>query len=69
MLWGWAGEPLPPEVAEAVERFMGADPEGFAPYLTDEELAATYARAAKLLADGRFPAPPEDRAALPWPPI
>ncbi|HEY1178144.1 MAG TPA: SCO1664 family protein [Phytomonospora sp.] len=69
VLWGWAGEPLPAEVGEAVDRFMSADPAGFAPYLTDEELAATYARAAKLLADGRFPVPPEDRAALPWPPI
>ncbi|MEV0647264.1 SCO1664 family protein [Phytomonospora sp. NPDC050363] len=69
VLWGWAGEPLTPEVTEAVERFTTADPEGFARYLTDEETAATFARAAKLLADGRFPELPADRAALPWPPI
>ena len=69
VLWGWAGEPLPGEVVEAVERFTRAAPDTFAPYLTDAELAAVYARAAKLLADGRYPQPPDDRPALPWPPI
>ena len=37
--------------------------------LTPEEIAATEMRLARLIDDGRFPAPSEDWPAIPWPPI
>ncbi|GLZ79125.1 phosphatidylinositol kinase [Actinorhabdospora filicis] len=69
VLWGWAGEPLPAAVAAALELFLAAPAEPYGQFLTAEELDATRARAEKLRADGRYPSPPADRPALPWPPV
>lgn len=69
VLWGWAGEPLPAAVAAALESFLAAPAAPYAQFLAGVELEALRARAEKLRADGRYPAPPEDRAALPWPPV
>nr|WP_209667022.1 SCO1664 family protein [Amycolatopsis magusensis] len=71
VLWGWVGDELPGEIAEKLaavpsllDGVLGAE---LAPHLTRAEIAAVGARAAKLLADGSFPAPGDDWRAIPWP--
>lgn len=43
--------------------------QALAPLISPAELAALRDRLASLLTAGRFPTPPEDRRAYPWPPI
>jgi hypothetical protein len=38
-------------------------------YLLPEELEALRSRLERLLLEGRFPQPPEDRRAWPYPPV
>ncbi|HTX93238.1 MAG TPA: SCO1664 family protein [Anaerolineales bacterium] len=75
VLWDFAGEAIPQELVETLSAFR----HGFGPgmelrtalgeYLLPEELAALEARARALLTAGRFPDPPEDRRAYPYPPL
>ncbi|MBB4962099.1 SCO1664 family protein [Micromonospora polyrhachis] len=73
VLWGWTGQALPEESVEVLTRLAGdlAGPlaEELADCLTGAEIAAVSARIARLLTLGRFPDPPEDWPAMPWPPI
>jgi uncharacterized repeat protein (TIGR03843 family) len=73
LLWGWAGEKLPPEAVETLERLRDAL-EGtlgarLGELITEAELDATRARVAALLASGRHPEPSGDWPAIPWPPV
>jgi uncharacterized repeat protein (TIGR03843 family) len=73
VLWGWAGQPLPDEAAEALAK-LRADVDGalgaeLRIHLTRREVTAFCTRVEKLLATRRFPAPSDDWPALPWPPI
>jgi uncharacterized repeat protein (TIGR03843 family) len=73
VLWGWADGPLPDWAGEDLERLAGAL-EGdlgvaLATHLTGPEIAAARHRVAGLRAAGRFPLPPADWPAVPWPPI
>lgn len=73
VLWGWAGEPLPEAVVLGLERLSGwfsGSPEGGPDaLLTRAEARALRSRVDALLADPRFPAPPQDRTPIPWPPL
>ncbi|MDB1089037.1 SCO1664 family protein [Streptomyces sp. ACA25] len=75
LLWGWAGEPLPGAVLEALRGFDAALAAGRAPagrlaaLLSPAELAALRGRTAGLLATGRHPLPGGDWPAIPWPPV
>lgn len=81
ILWGWVGGPLPAPVLRGLERLSSAlDPDapaGYAPemvaeladLLTDAELDALRRRIAVLRHTGTFPAPPDDRSPIPWPPL
>lgn len=73
VLWGWAGRPLPAEAATALDRLGAAlaGPLGAAlsARLTPAEVAQLDTRVRRLRADDRFPQPPADRPAMPWPPM
>ena len=75
VLWGWAGRPLP---ADAVEVLDGAAP-GSSTARSGDELARAPDRSARsphvgagstgCCDAGRFPQPPQDWPAVPWPPM
>ncbi|MEJ3748778.1 SCO1664 family protein [Actinomycetes bacterium KLBMP 9797] len=73
VLWGWTGKRLPEEaigvLGELRAALAGPLGELLAAHLTAGEVARTAARVAHLLAARRFPDPPEDWPAVPWPPI
>jgi uncharacterized repeat protein (TIGR03843 family) len=77
VLWAWEGEPFDAEELAGLARVRDALGTASAPgplaaplgdLLFSTEIEATRARAAELLADGRFPSPSPDWPAIPWPP-
>jgi uncharacterized repeat protein (TIGR03843 family) len=73
ILWGWAGQRLPADAVEVLEKVRARIDEGLgaalAGHLTDVEVATFAGRVDELLATRRFPRPPEDRHTIPWPPV
>jgi hypothetical protein len=73
LLWRWAGQPLPAEAVEVLERLtddLRADlGERLHEHLTRREVRRTQQRVAELLRSGRHPEPSGDWPALPWPPF
>ncbi|MFD4972557.1 SCO1664 family protein [Streptomyces sp. NPDC058424] len=75
LLWGWAGEPLPPEVLAVLKALEDALRDGaalaarLAALITPAELDATRARVAMLLTSGTHPEPSGEWPAIPWPPV
>ncbi|MBJ6646997.1 SCO1664 family protein [Streptomyces sp. BSE7-9] len=75
LLWGWAGEPLPEEALDVLERLRDAlAPSGLltaalTPLITPAEIDATRARVDALIASGTHPEPGTDWPAIPWPPV
>jgi hypothetical protein len=74
VIWTFAGEPIPAELAHdlrrvAAELLDGPLAQKLDDLLTIDERAATSARAEALLRAGAFPAPDMDRRPFPWPPI
>jgi uncharacterized repeat protein (TIGR03843 family) len=73
VIWDFAGEDVPPELLSALETFRSALTGNLSadlqPYLSPDELAALDARAGALFAAKKFPLPPEDRRAFPYPPL
>lgn len=74
VIWDFAGEPLPTDLAEdlqrlgmALERSEDQTAEALSALLSKGEIVALERRIAVLLAEGRFPDPPEDRRPYPWP--
>ncbi len=73
VLWGWRGMVLSPSELAALQR-VRAELDGvlgghLASLLAGDEVAATIGRVDALLHDGRFPEPPTDWPAVPWPPF
>src|SRR5262245_32448466 len=73
VLWGWVGRVLPEddravlaELRDALSQGLGAQ---LAPLLHPDEVAATAARAQRLLDAGEFPEPGGGWPAVPWPPM
>jgi hypothetical protein len=72
VIWHFAGEPLTPDVRDALEVLdaalsrRGGLASELRPYLSAAEIAAAKVRAERLLAAGRFPVPGPERA-VPWP--
>jgi len=73
VLWGWTGKRLPAEAIETLgllraqlDAELG---EQLAEHLTRREVARVGHRVRQLLESGRFPRPPSDWPAVPWPPI
>ena len=73
LLWRWAGQPLPAEAVEALEKLtgdlMGDLGDQLHEHLTRREVRRTQQRVAELLRTGRYPQPSGDWPALPWPPF
>jgi uncharacterized repeat protein (TIGR03843 family) len=73
ILWGWAGDRLPDDAREVVEK-LHSDLDGdlgeqLCDYIMLEEVMAARRRADRLLRTGRFPAPHPNGRAIPWPPF
>ncbi|MEU4554628.1 SCO1664 family protein [Micromonospora violae] len=73
VLWGWAGKQLPPDAVEMLDalagQVSGALGAELADHLTISEVGEVAARVDRLRETGRFPQPPEDWPAMPWPPM
>jgi uncharacterized repeat protein (TIGR03843 family) len=73
LLWRWAGQPLPAEALEVLEKLtgdlMGDLGDQLHEHLTRREVRRTQQRVAELLRSGRYPQPSGDWPALPWPPF
>ena len=73
VLWDFAGEPIPEDLAADLARFEAAlasdtpASRKIRAYLTEREYAALCRRAGRLLAGGIFPLPPRDARPYPWP--
>ncbi|MGD9797664.1 MAG: SCO1664 family protein [Acidimicrobiia bacterium] len=67
VIWDFAGEPLPDDVAADLTGLLRRLPAGLDPFLDEEELDAVADRTAALLEAGRFPSPHPDRRPYPWP--
>lgn len=75
LLWGWAGEELPAEATEVLERLGDSLAPGtplttrLAELLTAAEVDALRGRVSALRATGRHPEPSGQWPAIPWPPV
>ncbi|MEU6006557.1 SCO1664 family protein [Streptomyces sp. NPDC047453] len=75
LLWGWAGERLPPEVLAVLKALKDTLRDGaplaarLAALITPAELDATRARVTTLLTSGTHPEPSGEWPAIPWPPV
>ena len=73
VLWGWTRRQLPDEAVEVLGRLAdaldGPLGEALAPHHTGSEVAATAQRVRRLRSSRRFPRPPADWPAMPWPPM
>jgi len=68
VLWQFADLPLSAEEISALQHMQ--DPEEFLEgLLTQSEIGALKVRIANLLQEGKFPLPPTDWPAIPWPPF
>jgi uncharacterized repeat protein (TIGR03843 family) len=73
VLWGWTGRPIPADSLETLGA-LGRDLEGslgvtLEEHLTISEVQHIRLRVKRLLRAGRFPKPPQDWPAVPWPPV
>jgi uncharacterized repeat protein (TIGR03843 family) len=73
VLWGWTGRPIPAESIEtltelgrALDAALG---ETLEEHLTVNEVQHVRLRVKRLLRAGRFPRPPSEWPAVPWPPV
>ncbi|MFG2599767.1 SCO1664 family protein [Streptomyces sp. NPDC048462] len=75
LLWGWAGEPLPAEAVEVLDRLAGGLEPGAAlvtrlgELITPAEIEALRARVAGLRSTGLHREPSGGWPAIPWPPV
>ncbi|MFI6896602.1 SCO1664 family protein [Streptomyces sp. NPDC050256] len=75
LLWGWAGEPLPAEAVEVLDRLAAELEPGAAlvtrlgELITAAEIEALRARVAALRGTGLHREPSGEWPAIPWPPV
>lgn len=75
LLWGWAGEPLPAEAVEVLDRLAAEMEPGaalvtrLAELITAAEIEALRARVAALRGTGVHREPSGEWPAIPWPPV
>lgn len=72
VLWGFSGDAFTRQESDALSRLAtdrGHLDTTLSAHLSPEEITALHERVDALLALGRFPEPPVDRYALPWPPL
>ncbi|MFI9638850.1 SCO1664 family protein [Micromonospora sp. NPDC051925] len=73
VLWGWAGRQLPPDAVQVLDalagQLAGELGEELAEHLTLGEVAELAVRVRRLRDAGRYPLPPQEWPAMPWPPM
>jgi uncharacterized repeat protein (TIGR03843 family) len=73
VLWGWTGAALPAEATEVLTdlsgRLDGALGAALEEHLTVAEVQHVRLRVRRMVRRPRFPRPPQDWPAVPWPPI
>jgi uncharacterized repeat protein (TIGR03843 family) len=73
VLWGWTGRPIPAATLETLTdlgaKLDGSLGEVLEEHLTVSEVQHVRLRLRRLLRSGRFPKPPQDWPAVPWPPV
>ena len=73
VLWAWRGTPIEPDELVVLERlradFDGSLGAALRELLDPDEVAATRSRIDDLTGSARFPEPPIDWPAVPWPPF
>ncbi|WP_433292739.1 SCO1664 family protein [Actinoplanes sp. CA-030573] len=73
VLWGWTGKALIAEATEVLTALAaeldGSLGEALEEHLTISEVQHVRLRIRRLLRAGRFPKPPQDWPAIPWPPV
>jgi uncharacterized repeat protein (TIGR03843 family) len=67
VIWDFAGEKIPHDMMEGIDRVASRVPEELAEVLHHDEVAALKARAQALCARPSLPAPHPDRRHYPWP--
>ena len=68
VLWGWAGQNIPPELLADLTAASGKIAESeLKDLLTEFELTATHERIAELINSGKFAEPNDEWPSLPWP--
>ncbi|HUI03073.1 MAG TPA: SCO1664 family protein [Acidimicrobiales bacterium] len=67
VIWEFAGERLPPGLAEDLVRVAQSPPASLRALLSAREVDAMARRARALVTAGRFPVPDPDRHHYPWP--
>jgi len=68
VIWNFAGESLPEEFLAPLAS-TGSWAALLEEFLAPQEISALKLRAQKILESGKFPPPPKDRRAFPYPPI
>lgn len=75
VIWDFAGQEIEETYLNDIRRMIDALAQAsglladLEPYLTPEELNALTERGQRLLAQAKFPQPPQDRRAFPYPPL
>jgi uncharacterized repeat protein (TIGR03843 family) len=73
VLWGWTGKPFPEDAVATLtrlrEQLTGPLGAALEEHLTITEVQHVGLRVKRLLRSRRFPQPPSDWPAIPWPPI
>ncbi|MFG1610844.1 SCO1664 family protein [Actinoplanes sp. NPDC049265] len=73
VLWGWTGKPLPDEATDVLRSLQSALSGGLGEtleeHLTLSEVQHVRLRVKRLLRASKFPQPPTDWPAVPWPPV
>jgi uncharacterized repeat protein (TIGR03843 family) len=67
VMWDFANEKLPSSMLSGCKLVVDAVPSGVAELLSEHECQALRERAVVLLQQPRFPEPPDDYRAYPWP--
>lgn len=70
VLWGWAGEALPPDIHDDLRKLrdqLGDHHPSVDPWLSTAESLAVRTRLSALISESRYPEPSEDWPAIPWP--
>ena len=68
VIWDFAGQTIPNDLLSPLAS-MDSWRAGLEPYLSPDEIRALASRAERLLQSRRFPLPPRDRRAFPYPPL
>lgn len=75
VIWDFAGQPIPYDYIQSLRGLLpDIEPDGqlfnaLKDYLRKSEIKALAARARRLIEDGKFPVPINDRRQFPWPPV